>query len=262
MDISIIIVNYKSKEKTLACLKSIAEADMGGLSHEIIVVDNNSEDDSVEIIKKIYPKIRIIKSEKNLGMGGGNNLGIKTAQAEFVLILNPDTIVKKDAITILYNFIKSDKQIGIIGPKLLNPDNTLQYSCLRFPKFHTPILRRTFLGQFTKSHLDNFLMKDCNHKEIKKVDWMIGSCLMIRKNILNKINNGFDERFFMYFEDTDLCKRAWQAGFKVVYNPLAIAIHDHARASAGKPWYLFFFNKLSRAHIASWIKYFYKWGIS
>ncbi len=258
MDVSIIIVNYKSKEKTLACLKSIAEADMDGLLSEIIVVDNNSEDDSAEVIKKIYPKVKIIKSEKNLGMGGGNNLGIKAAQAEFILILNPDTIIKKDAIKILHNFIKSDEQIGIAGPKLLNPDNTLQYSCRRFPKFYTPILRRTFLGKFAKNHLDNFLMKDYSHKEIKKVDWMLGSCLMVRKNILNKINNGFDERFFMYFEDTDLCKRVWQAGFKVVYNPQAIVIHNHARASAESPWYLFFLNKLSRAHIMSWIKYFYK----
>ena len=257
MDVSIIIVNYKSKEKTLACLKSIAEADMGGLLYEIIVVDNNSEDNSAEIIKKIYPTIKIIKNEKNLGMGGGNNLGIKAAQAEFILILNPDTIIKKDAIKILHNFIKSDEQIGIAGPKLLNPDNTLQYSCRRFPKFYTPILRRTFLGKFAKNHLDNFLMKDYSHKEIKKVDWMLGSCLMVRKNILNKIN-GFDEKFFMYFEDTDLCKRVWQADFKVVYNPQAIVIHNHARASAESPWYLFFLNKLSRAHITSWIKYFYK----
>ena len=261
MNVSIIIVNYKSQEKTLVCLESIVGADMGGLLYEIIIVDNNSKDDSAKIIKKTYPKIKIIKSEKNLGMGGGNNLGIKAAQAEFILILNPDTIVEKDAIKILYNFIKSDKQIGVAGPKLLNTNNTLQYSCLRFPKFYTPILRRTFLGKFAKKYLDNFLMKDYDHKEIKEVDWMLGSCLMVRKNILNKIN-GFDERFFMYFEDIDLCGRVWQDGFKVVYNPQAIVIHNHARASAENPWYLFFLNKLSRAHIASWIKYFYKRGLN
>ncbi|MCG2700665.1 glycosyltransferase family 2 protein [Candidatus Parcubacteria bacterium] len=262
MDISIIIVNYKSKEKTLACLNAIKEADLDGLLYEIIVVDNASEDDSGEVIKREYKEIKFIQSEKNSGMGSGNNLGIKTAQAEFVLILNPDTIVKKDAIKILYNYIKNNKQAGIVGPKLLNSDGTLQYSCLRFPKFYTPILRRTFLGRFADRHINGFLMKDFNHDTIREVDWIMGSCLIIRKNILDKIKGGFDNRFFMYFEDTDLCRRAWQAGFKVVYNPLASAVHDHARASAESPWYLFFLNKLSRAHIASWIKYFYKWGMN
>ncbi|MBU0619905.1 MAG: glycosyltransferase family 2 protein [Patescibacteria group bacterium] len=260
MDLSIIIVNYKSKEKTLNCIQSIKESDLDNLKYEIIVVDNASQDDSQKIITLQYPEINFIQSEKNLGMGGGNNLGIKQTRGEFILILNPDTTVKKDAIKTLYNYIKNNEKVGIVGPKLLNPDNTLQYSCFRFPKFYTPILRRTFMGKFFKKYLNNFLMEDFDHNSIKEVNWLMGSCLMIDKKKFNLIKPLFDKRFFMYCEDIDLCYRACEAKYKIIYNPKAIIIHDHIRSGIEKPWYISpFLNKLAREHIKSWIKYFWKW---
>lgn len=260
MDLSIIIVNYKSKEKTLNCIKSIKESDLDNLRYEIIVVDNASGDDSKKIITVKYPEINFIQSAKNLGMGGGNNLGIKQAIGEFILILNPDTVVRKNAIKILYNYIKNNKRVGIVGPKLLNPDNTLQYSCFRFPKFYTPILRRTFIGKFFKKYLNNFLMEDFDHNSIKEVNWLMGSCLMIDKKNFNLIGPIFDKRFFMYCEDIDLCYRAREVKYKVIYNPEAIIIHDHVRSGIEMPWYIsLFLNKLAREHIKSWIKYFWKW---
>lgn len=257
MDLSIVIVNYKSKNKLIECLKSISHADLSNISYELIVIENNSGD-SLEHLKQEIIDFRLIISDINLGMGGGNNLGIKEASGDFVLILNPDTFITRDAIKILLDFIKKDEEVYIVGPKLLNPDKSLQLSCSRFPRPWTPIFRRTFLGGFFKKHLDWFLMKDFSHDIIKDVDWLMGSCLMIRK----KGFEGFDERFFMYFEDIDVCRRVWRADKKVIYNPRAEVIHHHARESAKYPWYLSIFkDKLAQEHIKSWFKYFKKWGI-
>ncbi|MFA6106715.1 MAG: glycosyltransferase family 2 protein [Patescibacteria group bacterium] len=259
MDLSIIIVNYKSLEKTRQCLRAVRASDFDGFSHEIIVVDNASGD-NVDDLKKDFPHIKTVKAPENRGMGEGNNLGIKNAYGDFFLILNPDTYVEKNAIKALCQYMEDNPRTGIVGPKLLNSDLSLQYSCLRFPKIYLPVMRRTFLGKFFKSEQERFIMADFNHEEIREVDWMLGSALMIRRSMLKKIGPAFDGRFFMFFEDTDLCRRAKAAGFGVFYLPSALAVHDHARLSAKGRWYIApFTNKLARAHIASWIKYFWKW---
>jgi hypothetical protein len=258
MDLSIIIVNYKSADKTSACIESIKDSDLSGLSFEILVVDNCSSDGGVQTIREKHNDVLIIESNRNLGMGGGNNLGIRSARGRYILVLNPDTLIRKNAIRSLCDIMEKRQNVGIAGPKLFNPDGTLQYSCLRFPKMYTPILRRTFLGIFGKRHLDSFLMKDFDHAKTSEVDWLIGSCLLIRKGLLDSLGQAFDERFFMYFEDTDLCRRAHEAGFLVIYHPEAEAIHYHSRQSAGGHWYIaLFFNFLAREHIKSWFKYFF-----
>jgi hypothetical protein len=258
MDLSIIIVNYKSQEKVLKCLAALKKAELGDLQYEIIIVDNNSGDDLAEVAAK-FPEVKIIKSEKNLGMGGGNNLGAKHSQGESILILNPDTAVLGDAIVKMHRHLRENPAVGIVGPKLLNTDGTLQYSAMRFPKLHTPILRRTFLGRFFPKHLNNFLMKDFDHASVKEVDWLMGSSLMLRRDILEKDGYIFDEKFFMYFEDIELCRRILKKhGFKVVYFPEAVVIHDHARESADKPWFVApFADRLAREHLKSWFRYFF-----
>ena len=257
MDISVIIVNYQSQDKVLKCLDALSSADWGDLSREIIVVDNDSGDDLARV-KEIFPEVKIIKSEKNLGMGGGNNLGAHNSSGEFILILNPDTVIKNEAILKLHRYLKENERAGIVGPKLLNPDGTLQYSCLRFPKIQTPILRRTFFGGLAPKQLDNFLMKDFDHAATRAVDWLMGSCFLIRREILERDGYIFDEKYFMYFEDTDLCRRVKEKhNCEVVYHPEAIVIHDHARASAEKPWSIApLVDPLTREHLKSWFRYF------
>jgi GT2 family glycosyltransferase len=265
MDLSIIIVNYKSKNKLETCLDSIFKAEINDFSFEIILVENNSGEDLSELIK-LNSNIKLIESAKNLGMGGGNNLGISSAQGEYILILNPDTIIKDKAISVLFKYLKTNPEVGIVGPKLLNPNNSLQYSCFRFPKAYIPLLRRTFLGKYFAVDKNSFQMMEFDHNSIKEVDWMLGSALMFKKK-LSKPNGEFwqphfDERYFMYFEDIDLNRGVWANDFKVVYNPEAVLIHNHARQSAKYPWYsAVFLDPLARHHIASWIKYFLKWGI-
>lgn len=262
LDLSIIILNYKSTQKTLACLRSIFASDPGGIICEVIVVDNGSGDGIEAALDVFKDKIRFIQTGANLGMGKGNNAGIAQAQGEYILILNADTTVRPDAISKLYRHIKADETIGIIGPKVLYPDGSLQDTCMRFPKIYTPFLRRTFLGRIFPRHVDNFLMKDFDRSTIKDVDWMMGSCLLMSKNTIEKIGGAFDGRFFMYFEDTDLCRRSWKAGLRVVFYPDADIIHNHGRGSAEGAWFLApFRNRLAREHIKSWLKYFYKWGL-
>lgn len=259
MDLSVIIVNYKSLEKTKKCLRALLASDLSGLSFEVIVVDNNSGD-NIDSLKEEFSQIKTVKSPKNFGMGEGNNLGINNSRGEYVLILNPDTYLEKTAVKKLYDYMENHPKAGITGPRLSYPDGSLQYSCMAFPKIYTPILRRTILGNVFKNEVDNFRMADFDHAGEKAVDWIMGSALMIRRSLLNKIGPAFDKRFFMFFEDTDLCRRANQAGYQVIYLADALGIHDHTRASARGRWYIApFTNKLARAHIASWVKYFWKW---
>ena len=267
MDLSIIILNYHSRSKLINCLDSISRADLGNRRYEIIVVDIAGPGVQSDIIdlKTIYPDMRLIVSPRNLGMGSGNNLGIKEATGEFVLILNPDTVIKDKAMLTLLDYLKANPVVGLVGPKLFYPDGSLQSSCARFPHFFTPILRRTFLGEYFRAARDSFTMNDFDHDSIAPVDWLMGSCLMFRRQLALKDGRSFaplfDERYFMYFEDTDLCHQIWENSFRVIYDPEAVVVHDHQRQSAEYPWYFaVFLSSLTRWHIVSWLKYFAKWG--
>ncbi|MFH1773093.1 MAG: glycosyltransferase family 2 protein [Patescibacteria group bacterium] len=263
MDISIIILNYKSKKLVLNCLKSIKEADFGLLKYEIIVVDNNSQDGLRESLIKQNLDVIFIESKKNIGMGAGNNLGIKKAQGKYIVIMNPDTTVFKDTFKKIYDFMESNLGVGIVGPKQLYPNQTVQDSCFCWYNLFTPIYRRLPLSnlKFVKKDLDKFLMKDYNKKDIKEVNWLLGSFLFCRAKALFEVGL-FDEHFFLYLEDTDLCYRFWIKNWKVVYFPKAAIIHDHIRQSARIAWYKFFISKTTICHIISWLKYLKKRGIN
>ena len=264
MDLSIIIVNYKSKEKLKACLESIKKDDLGSLEYEIILVENNSGDDLSDILS-FSSDVKLILSKRNLGMGKGNNLGIKAAAGEYILVLNPDTVLKSPTIKPLLSFMKENNKIGLVAPKLFYPDGSLQLSCAKFPSFFVPILRRTFLGDYFKGIRDRFTMSNFDHNSVKEVDWLMGSCLLFKREI--DLGDGemfrplFDERYFMYFEDIDLAREFKKRGLKRIYYSEAIVIHNHSRESAKHAWYIAIFkDKLTWVHIASWFKYFIKWG--
>ncbi len=267
MDLSIIIVSYKDKDKLDNCLNSIQTAFWGDLKYEVIIVNNYPQEDLGSLKEKFVDiNIRLFTSSKNLGMGKGNNLGIKQSQGKFILILNPDTILKGRSIFDLLTYLKDNSQVGLIGPKLLYPDQSLQLSCARFPRFFTPLLRRTFLGRYFSKQNSNFMMADFDHQQIREVDWLMGSCLLFRKSYSLENNQVFspcfDERYFMYFEDIDLARQFWTHNLSVVYNPKALVIHDHQRQSARYPWYVaLFVDLMAWHHIISWFKYFIKWGL-
>ncbi len=264
MDISIVILNYKSKGFVMNCLKSIMEADFNLLdkeiSYEIIVVDNDSDDQIGKILAWQYPQVIFIQNKVNIGMGAGNNVGLQQAQGDYIVVMNPDTIAFKNTFKRIFNFMEAEPEIGVCGPRQLNPDKSIQNSCYRWPKLFTPIYRRTPLGKlsFAKRALARYLMADFDHNSIRPVNWLLGSFLFIRAKAMEEVGM-FDERYFMYFEDTDYCQRFWQKDWQVVYYPQAEIIHNHNRHSAKSKWYKFFINKATREHIISWLKYLWKW---
>lgn len=261
MDLSIIIVTYNQFDKVRACLSSVLASHLNGITYEIIVVDNASPEGDIKSLSLDFPGVKFISSPVNLGMGAGNNLGARSAAGDFLLILNPDTELHNNAIKVMLDHLKSDAQSGIIGPKLIYPDGERQTSCYQFPNLLMPFFRRTFLGRLMPRYLHSYLMTDSDFDEVQKVEgWIMGSCLMLRADLFRKLG-GFDERFFMYFEDTDLCKRISRSGLDVIYQPNAVVIHHHGRASAKNHWlWSILTNRMARIHLASYLNYFFKWG--
>jgi GT2 family glycosyltransferase len=217
-DISIIIVNYNVKEFLLNSLESVFKAAQG-LEIEVIVVDNASEDGSVEALQKNYPKVILIRNEENLGFGKANNIGLKKANGKYILLLNPDTIVREDTFVKMIAFFESHRDAGMAGCKVLNPDGTLQLACRRsFPGPWTSFTKVAGLSSlFPKSKLfAKYNLTYLDENQTYEVDSISGSFMMFRKEVYEKVG-GFDDRFFMYGEDLDLCYRVRKAGYKVYY---------------------------------------------
>lgn len=259
--LSIIIVNYNSTRELKQCLKSIVEK-RPDLPFEIIIIDNASKmpfRNVIEAFDKLLD-IRLIINKKNLGYARAVNQGIRMASGEYILIINPDILITADAIEKMIDFLENNEKIGIIAPQLLNFDDSIQYSCFRFPVFWTPFIRRSFLKKFSfgKREMERYLMIDFDHMEIKEVDWVLGAAMMMKKSVIEKAGL-LDERFFLYFEDVDLCCRIHSQGLKIIYFPEAKFFHKYARHSADKGWFSFLFNKYFWFHMISCIKYFKKW---
>lgn len=257
MDLSIIILNYKQKGLVKQCLKGIQSLALS-FDYEVVVVDNNSKDGCLGLVKEEFgedPRIKTIQSNKNLGMGAGNNLGIRIARGKHILVMNPDIVIFKNTVEKMLDFMEGNERVGILAPKLLNPDGSVQASCFRFPDFWRPLYRRTFLGKtrWGRERLNHFLMNDWDRQSSQQVDWALGACLLIRKEPLDGIGL-FDERFFLFFEDIDLCRRVKNFGLEVWYLAEAQMIHYPHRLSAKR-----IFSRSVRAHLISQAKYFLKW---
>jgi len=260
MDLSIIILNYKYKDLVKVCLNNLKAADLP-LDYEIIVVDNGSNDGIAEMLNNFFPEANLVMLQKNKGYSAGNNAGIKEARGKYVLILNPDVTVGKLAIKRMYDFMEANSDIGITAPQLLNPNRSIQRSCMRFHSFLIPVYRRlSFLQKlsFVQNELDRFEICDWEHNSTREVDWMLGACLMVRKKSFDQAGL-FDERFFLFFEDTDLCRRFKIAGWKIYYLVDAKVIHLDERLSNKATGLFALKNKTTWIHIRSWLKYFWKW---
>ncbi len=260
MTLSIIILNYKQANLIKYQLKKLYHYNFE-FDSEIIVIDNNSHDDIQEIIIADFPKVKFIKSKNNLGYAGGNNLGIKRAQGNYILILNPDIRISQESIQKMLDFLKKNPTVGLIAPRLINADKTTQETCFQFPNWQYPLFRRTGFGKTKsgKKWLAKFLIKDFDHKSTRKVDWIMGACWMANKKTIQEIEY-LDKNYFMYLEDMDLCRRLWNKNKAVYYLGEISAIHLHQKASENKNIiYSLFFNKLSRIHLKSWFYYIKKW---
>jgi GT2 family glycosyltransferase len=259
MDLSIIILNYKTKGLLKQCLKGIKFFSLP-LEYEIIIVDNASGDGTEKMIRDEFSQVKFIQAGVNRGFSAGYNLGMKEARGKYFLLLNPDIAVLDKAILGIYEFMEANLRVGLAGPKLLNPDGTVQMSIMKFPTFFMPIYRRTFLGKipWIKNRVNDYLMVKWDHGASGPADWVLGGCIIVRKEAIDEVGL-LDERFFLYFDDTDWCRRFWQSDWQVYYIAHAEMVHYHRRESAESPVLRGIFNRTTREHIKSWIRYFLKY---
>jgi len=232
MDVSIILVSYNTKDLTRDCIKSIYEK-TEGVSYDIWVVDNASSDGSVEMIREEFPEVKLIESDKNLGFGRANNLAIKESNAKYCFLLNTDTVLLNNAVKILFDFMENPKNsgVGVCGGQLFNPDMTYQWSTGEFNSLDK--LYRKSIG--INYHQIKYRLKDIFksrvlkekryvHSSSQEVDYIIGADMMLRKSALNEVG-AFDERFFMFSEEAELCFRLKKQGYKVRFVPDSHILH-------------------------------------
>ena len=217
-EFSIIIVSYNTSDVLEACLDSVFQSKE--LNFEVVVIDNNSSDDSVEMIRKNFKDVVLIQNSQNLGFAKAVNQGLKKANGDFYLLLNPDTKVKNGAINKLIDFAKLQRNFGAVGGKLINTDDTVQASCYNLPSIMNAIAEYWFSkeGSYEKFIPDS--------QEPVEVEAIVGAAMLMPRFAIEKVGL-FNERYFMYFEDLDWCRRAKRLGLKIFWHPEAQFIHLH-----------------------------------
>jgi GT2 family glycosyltransferase len=231
-DVSVIIVNYNTKELLRQALSALYQNN-SGIHLEVIVFDNASTDDSLAMLQDDFPAIQMIRSSLNLGFAKANNLAIEKTYGRYILLLNPDTIIQNNAIRIAKEFMDKHPEVGICGPKVVLPNGKLDSPCRR--SFKTPAIyffkALGLTALFPKSRcFGKYYLSYLDENQITEVDSVIGAFLMIRRRTLEEIGL-LDEGFYMYAEEEDWCFRAKKAGWKVIYNPEATIVHYKAASA-------------------------------
>lgn len=234
--LSVIIVNWNTVDLLRVCLQHLEEYRKSP-ECEIIVVDNASSDDSAAMVAKEFPDCILLAEKRNHGFAGGNNIGLKIAVGRYLLLLNSDTEVRGNALLTLCDLLDSNPNAGACGPKLLNPDGTIQASCRSFPTFRTALFnRKSILTRLfpNNKYSRQYLLNDYDRGTLRQVDWVIAACILVRREVLNEIQ-GLDEGFFMYSEDVDWCYRMHKAGWTILYDPSAVVMHHYEKSSSMIP---------------------------
>jgi len=235
MDISVVIVAWNAKHYLELCLESLLAAPPRR-SLEVLVVDNASSDGTTEMVESRFPCVRLIKAGENLGFAKGNNVAIRQCQGRYIALVNPDVQVLPGCLDALGDFLDEHPKVGNVGPRVLNPDMTLQSSCRRFPSLWNNFcsasgLESVFKGSrmFAGEHMYFF-----SHDRTIAVDVLVGCFNMVRRETFDAVGL-LDEDLFMYGDDVDWCQRCWKAGWEVVFFPGARAIHDRGKITAPYP---------------------------
>jgi GT2 family glycosyltransferase len=259
VDISVVIVAWNAKRYLELCLESLAEAPPRR-SMEVLVIDNASEDDSVEMTEARFPWVKLIKSKENLGFAKGNNVVIRQCQGRYIALVNPDVIVFPGCLDTLADFLDQNPKVGNVGPRVFNPDMTQQSTCRRFPTLWNNFCSATrlesiFKGSpfFAGEHMFYF-----GYDRTVTVDVIVGCFSMIRREAFDDVGL-LDEGLFMYGDDVDWCRRAWNAGWQVAFCPDARAIHDRGKTTA--PFPVRFAVAQQRSVLRYWTKHHTFWGV-
>ncbi len=235
-DLAIVIVNYNTKDLLLACLDSIFASE-DGFSSQVIVVDNASTDGSAVAVEERYPQVDLARNLENLGYAQANNQGLRRAEADYYLLLNPDTVLPRAALANMLRFMEERPEVAIAGPKLVMADGRLDLACRRsFPSPEVAFYRMVGLSRlFPRSRrFGRYNLTYLDPDEITEVDSVVGAFMLIRAEALEQVGY-LDEAFFMYGEDLDLAYRAKAAGWKVYYNPQVEVLHYKRSASTQNP---------------------------
>jgi len=254
-DIGVIIVDYQSDPLLDEALTALSESSSIDRL-KVVVIENKPSGEHGKPPNNL--DIQFFSQEENLGFGRAVNLARRMLKTPFFFVLNPDVQIFPDTLSVLHEHILSHPEIGVVVPKLLNTDGSVQLSVRTFYSLSIILFRKSFLGKLYPNHtsLRKHLMADWDHASIKEIDWALGACMLIRAEAVGK--EIFDPRFFLYFEDVDLCLRLKKTGWKVVYHPEAVAIHAHRQKSRKV-----FFSRANFEHFKSWIKFMLKYkGVS
>jgi GT2 family glycosyltransferase len=220
MDISIIIVNWNTRELLQSCLESIHKT-IRNISYEIIVVDNASRDESVAMVREKYPEVRLIQNEQNRGFGAANNQAMRIMTGRYALLLNSDAFLTDNAVRELFTFMEGQSDAAMACGQLLNADGSKQNSVASFPNLLTLITNTSFLEYLFPKRYPS---KRYNHDNPIEVDSCIGACLLVRNKAIEEVGM-FDERYFFFFEETDWAYQMKEAGWKVFHVPTAFIYH-------------------------------------
>ncbi|ALM11266.1 MAG: hypothetical protein PeribacterD1_0800 [Candidatus Peribacter riflensis] len=287
--VSAIIVTTWSAQDAVKCVQSLLTQTIAG-DIEILVIDNHSEDDSIGTLRAHFPlrpdsaqpslrlqpagktssgkqgfggqvdhhpQVRLLESNRNRGYGAGNNYAARFANGEYLLIINPDNELEPAGLERMVRMLREDPSIGILAPKLQFPDGRSRESARAFPTLLDVLIKRTFLQHIFRSRLRHYLQADAPDVPVRDTDWVVGACLFFRKDFFDQLH-GFDERFFLFFEDMDLCRRCRLAGKRVVFASSIVA-QDRKQRLSGGGFFSLLLRRTGRIHIASALKYFWKW---
>ena len=261
IEVSLLIVHYNTPGLLRQTLKGIYRA-APGVKCEIIVVDNNIDMRVQPMLETEFPEVVCILNSENIGFARGMNKAIEAATGRYLFVFNPDMILLPGAIENLLQFMDAHPNVGVVGPRLSNPDGSLQHSAYRFMDPRVILYRRIPLLRslpFAKRSVASYLMIKEDTSKVRDVDYILGAAMFVRRAALHDVG-GFDPEFFMYFEDQDWCRRFWEARWRVVYYPLVNLIHYHRRETAQGGFLQQLFNPLTRIQIKSALYYYKKYS--
>lgn len=225
----LVVINYNTRDDLRACLFS-AQDKLPGFP--VVVVDNGSTDGSREMVERDFPQVRLVKNRGNLGYASACNLGIRMTKEPYVFILNSDVEFPAGGLEVLLDFMDDHPEVAALGPLVLNPDGSRQMSCRRFPTLWESVVHG-FLGEIWPDNplTRRYQLKDLPPDRPREVDWVSGAAMLLRREAVERVG-GFDEAYFMYVEDVDLCWRLRQAGYRVYFHPGFRAIHKIGSSSS------------------------------
>jgi hypothetical protein len=228
--VSAILLTWNSAAHVGPAMTSLSR-ELAGLTHEMVVVDNGSTDESVEIVRTLAPETRIVRNPANLGVARARNQGMAATTGRRILFFDSDADMRPGSLVEMLGFLDDHPRAGVVGPQLVSPDGTVQFSCRRFPTIQGKIVRQLppRLGAMAPLIADEE-MQDLDRTTPHPVDYVIGACQLIRREVFETVGL-LDERMFYGPEDVDFCLRAWKAGWEVYYVPSAVVVHHEQRVA-------------------------------